>query len=144
MFSDKRRDRDDRDKDKRRDRDKDKEKDKTKYTTQDPALLLSYVYFDQSHTGYLLDKDVEELLHTMGLHLSRAQVGCVKITAVLSSAMGFIYAESDGPTHHSLCVLGNRDKIATRSGIISVESPHRKTSKFEPRNQGSLAWMRDY
>ena len=42
--------------------------------TENPALLLAFVYFDQSHTGYLLDKDAEEVLHTMGLHLSRSQV----------------------------------------------------------------------
>lgn len=43
-------------------------------TTHDPFLLLSFVYYDQTHCGYLLDKDVEEILYTLGLMLSRAQV----------------------------------------------------------------------
>ncbi|XP_074647315.1 cell division cycle and apoptosis regulator protein 1-like [Tubulanus polymorphus] len=49
-------------------------KDKQKLSTVDPALLLSFVYFDTTHTGYILEKDVEEIIHTLGLHLSRAQV----------------------------------------------------------------------
>lgn len=60
-----------------RDRDMNKErkkKDKLRMYTADPALLLSFVYFDQSHCGYIFDKDVEEILFTLGLNLSRAQV----------------------------------------------------------------------
>lgn len=37
-------------------------------------LLMAFVYFDQSHCGYLHEKDLEEILYTLGLHLSRAQV----------------------------------------------------------------------
>ena len=40
-----------------------------KYYTEDVS-----VYFDQNHTGYLLDKDAEEILHAIGLSQSRAQV----------------------------------------------------------------------
>lgn len=42
--------------------------------THDPYLLLSFVYFDQTHCGYIFDKDIEELIYTLGLNLSRAQV----------------------------------------------------------------------
>lgn len=35
---------------------------------------MAFVYFDQSHCGYLLEKDLEEIMYTLGLHLSRAQV----------------------------------------------------------------------
>nr|CAD7264073.1 unnamed protein product [Timema shepardi] len=66
-----------RDKDKKSSLDRDKEKkkkEKVKMYTDDPNLLLSFVYFDQSHCGYIFDKDIEELLYTLGLNLSRAQV----------------------------------------------------------------------
>nr|CAD7572831.1 unnamed protein product [Timema californicum] len=66
-----------RDKDKKSSLDRDKEKkkkEKVKLYTDDPNLLLSFVYFDQSHCGYIFDKDIEELLYTLGLNLSRAQV----------------------------------------------------------------------
>ncbi|XP_075574137.1 cell division cycle and apoptosis regulator protein 1 isoform X7 [Pelecanus crispus] len=53
---------------------KDKEKDKTQMVTLNRDLLMAFVYFDQSHCGYLLEKDMEEILYTLGLHLSRAQV----------------------------------------------------------------------
>ena len=45
-----------------------------KMYTSDPSLLLAFVYFDVNHTGYLLEKDVEDLMHCLGLQLSRAQV----------------------------------------------------------------------
>lgn len=61
-------------KDSRRDRDKDGKKRKVKLYTHDPYLLLSFVYFDQTHCGYIFDKDIEELIYTLGLNLSRAQV----------------------------------------------------------------------
>jgi len=48
--------------------------DKELMYTADRALLLACVYFDQSHVGYLLDKDVEDIIHVTGLQLSRAQV----------------------------------------------------------------------
>jgi len=62
-----------RDKDEKKDKDKDKKK-KEKVVTTDPLLLLAFVYFDQTHCGYILDKDLEELLYALGLNLSRAQV----------------------------------------------------------------------
>ncbi|XP_076250699.1 cell division cycle and apoptosis regulator protein 1-like [Rhynchophorus ferrugineus] len=60
--------------DKKEKRIKDKKnKDKIKLLTKDKHLLLSFVYFDQTHCGYILDRDIEELLHTLGLNLSRSQ-----------------------------------------------------------------------
>ncbi|XP_061491174.1 cell division cycle and apoptosis regulator protein 1 isoform X2 [Rhineura floridana] len=53
---------------------KDKERDKTQMITVNRDLLMAFVYFDQCHCGYLLEKDLEEILYTLGLHLSRAQV----------------------------------------------------------------------
>lgn len=61
-------------KDGKRDKDKDGKKRKMKLYTHDPYLLLSFVYFDQTHCGYIFDKDIEELIYTLGLNLSRAQV----------------------------------------------------------------------
>lgn len=43
-----------------------KRKDRVKLITKDKHLLLSFVYFDQSHCGYIFDKDMEELLYTLG------------------------------------------------------------------------------
>ncbi|XP_043273869.1 cell division cycle and apoptosis regulator protein 1-like isoform X2 [Venturia canescens] len=58
----------------KKDKDKDGKKKKVKLFTHDPYLLLSFVYFDQTHCGYIFDKDIEELIYTLGLNLSRAQV----------------------------------------------------------------------
>lgn len=57
-----------------REREKRLKKDRPKLITVDPHLLLSFVYFDQTHCGYIFEKDIEDLLFTLGLQLSRAQV----------------------------------------------------------------------
>lgn len=51
-----------------------KDKDKKQMVTQNRDLLMAFVYFDQSHCGYLLERDLEDILYTLGLHLSRAQI----------------------------------------------------------------------
>lgn len=53
---------------------KDKDDKKKQMVTYDKDLLMAFVYFDQSHCGYLMEKDLEEIMYTLGLHLSRAQV----------------------------------------------------------------------
>ncbi|KAL3278362.1 hypothetical protein HHI36_013691 [Cryptolaemus montrouzieri] len=73
--SDNSEDEDDRDEDdKEKKKDKDKKKIRVKLYTKYKHLLLSFVYFDQTHCGYIFDKDIEDLLYTLGLNLSRAQV----------------------------------------------------------------------
>lgn len=52
-------------------------------------LLMAFVYFDQCHCGYLLEKDLEEILYTLGLHLSRAQVAIVRATSFLAHKLEF-------------------------------------------------------
>lgn len=73
----------------KKDKDKDKKREKKKYQTREPALLLAFTYFDQNHTGYLLDKDVEEIIHTIGLQLSRAQVKKLVQKVVTRDALNY-------------------------------------------------------
>ncbi|ELU05545.1 hypothetical protein CAPTEDRAFT_214786 [Capitella teleta] len=67
---------DDRDslKERHRSHERERKKEKPRLLTVLPQLLLSFVYFDHMHTGYLVDKDVEEIFHILGLHLSRSQI----------------------------------------------------------------------
>ncbi|KAL8587387.1 hypothetical protein ACOMHN_062121 [Nucella lapillus] len=53
---------------------KESKREKVKYETVDPALLLACVYYDQNHCGYLLERDLEDIVFSLGLDLSRAQV----------------------------------------------------------------------
>ena len=62
-------------KDDKKDRERREKKEKKKMITVDPYLLLSFVYFDQTHTGYIIDRDLEDIINMLGLNLSRAQVG---------------------------------------------------------------------
>lgn len=55
-------------------KDKDSKVERPKYVTAFPDLLLSFVYFDQTHCGYIFEKDLEDLFYAIGLNLSRSQV----------------------------------------------------------------------
>ncbi|XP_025107133.1 cell division cycle and apoptosis regulator protein 1-like isoform X3 [Pomacea canaliculata] len=60
-----------RDKDKK---EKDTKRDKRKFLTVDPELLLACVYYDQNHCGYIQEHDLEDIIYSLGIDLSRAQV----------------------------------------------------------------------
>lgn len=49
-----------------------KKRETKKMVIVDPDLLLSFVYFDSSHCGYIFSNHLEELFYALGLHLSRA------------------------------------------------------------------------
>ena len=51
-----------------------KNKERMKMVTVDPSLLLSFMFFDRNQCGYILDKDLENLILSLGLNLSRHQV----------------------------------------------------------------------
>nr|XP_006625708.2 PREDICTED: cell cycle and apoptosis regulator protein 2 isoform X1 [Lepisosteus oculatus]XP_015197735.1 PREDICTED: cell cycle and apoptosis regulator protein 2 isoform X1 [Lepisosteus oculatus]XP_015197745.1 PREDICTED: cell cycle and apoptosis regulator protein 2 isoform X1 [Lepisosteus oculatus]XP_015197753.1 PREDICTED: cell cycle and apoptosis regulator protein 2 isoform X1 [Lepisosteus oculatus]XP_015197768.1 PREDICTED: cell cycle and apoptosis regulator protein 2 isoform X1 [Lepisosteus  len=50
---------------------------------QPPFLLLSFLYFDQQLSGQLAERDLEEILHSLGLHFTRAQARELVSRAVL-------------------------------------------------------------
>ncbi|CAD5116392.1 DgyrCDS5286 [Dimorphilus gyrociliatus] len=85
---------DEKDDEKRRRRDKKEERRSSpeknvKHYTAIPKLLLAFAYFDQNHSGYLLEKDCEDIIHTIGLHLSRSQIK--KIVQKVSSRDTIFY-----------------------------------------------------
>lgn len=49
-----------------------KKREHKKLMTVNPDLLLSFVYFDQTHCGYIFSHHLEELFYALGLRLSRA------------------------------------------------------------------------
>ena len=90
----------------RKSRSRDKRKhDKVKMVTKDRSLLLSFIYFDQTHCGYIFEKDIEELLYTLGLSLSRAQVR--KLSAKVITRDSLHYRKlTDAPVEEVLAALG--------------------------------------
>ncbi|XP_041426923.1 cell division cycle and apoptosis regulator protein 1-like isoform X2 [Xenopus laevis] len=111
---------------------KDKEKDKKQMVTVNRDLLMAFVYFDQSHCGYLLEKDLEEILYTLGLHLSRAQVKKLFTRILLKESLLYRKltdtATEDGsheetdPLNND--ILGNCSLLpskAVRTGLSTVE-----------------------
>lgn len=75
-----------------RERDRDREasvnKDK-KMVLVKPELLLSFVYFDTTHCGYIFEKDLEDLFALLDLNLSRGQIK--KVLSKLSSRQAIYY-----------------------------------------------------
>lgn len=56
-----------------------------------PQLLLSFVYFDTNHCGYILDKHLEDLFYTLGLNLSRSQIRKVLANLGVSAAPNAVH-----------------------------------------------------
>ncbi|KAK5650094.1 hypothetical protein RI129_001123 [Pyrocoelia pectoralis] len=96
-------------KDKRKtDKDK-KKKERPKMFTKDRNLLLSFVYFDQTHCGYIFEKDMEDLLFTLGLNLSRAQVR--KLVGKVISRDSLHYRKlTDKPKEEDFIVIDDSEK----------------------------------
>lgn len=86
-----------------------KKKEKPKMYTKDRHLLLSFVYFDQTHCGYIFEKDIEELLYTLGLSLSRAQVR--KLVGKVISRDSLHYRKlTDKPKDEDFIVIDDSEK----------------------------------
>lgn len=111
---------------------KEKEKEKKLMITVNKDLLMAFVYFDQSHCGYLLEKDLEEIIYTLGLHLSRAQVKKLFSKVLLKESCHYRKLTdtcTDDGSHEELDaiqedILGNRlflPSITARSGASAVE-----------------------
>ena len=54
-----------------------------------PQLLLSFVYFDTTHCGYIFEKDLEDLFMVIGLNLSRSQIK--KVLGKLATRQAIYY-----------------------------------------------------
>ncbi|XP_078095821.1 cell division cycle and apoptosis regulator protein 1-like isoform X2 [Mustelus asterias] len=53
---------------------KELEKDVSQMVSLRKDLLLAFIYFDRNLCSYILEKDLEQILSTLGLHLSRVQI----------------------------------------------------------------------
>lgn len=97
--------------DEQRERKRDKKRKKQKMFTKDRHLLLSFVYFDQTHCGYIFEKDIEDLLHTLGLCLSRAQVR--KLVGKVITRDSLHYRKlTDQPKDEDFIVIDDSEKDA--------------------------------
>ncbi|XP_022919300.2 cell division cycle and apoptosis regulator protein 1-like [Onthophagus taurus] len=86
-----------------------KKRDRPKMFTKDRNLLLSFVYFDQTHCGYIFEKDIEDLLYTLGLSLSRAQVR--KLVSKVITRDSLHYRKlTDKPKDDDLIVIDDSEK----------------------------------
>lgn len=135
-------DRESKDKD-RESKDKDRERDVKvpNMKTTDPSLLLSCVYFDLNRCDYIAEKDTEEILHTIGLQISRSQVR--KLVKRVSSKEQFNYRKlTDEPevkgeekldSHKEADVVVDVDVLARANEVLTeaplTESPSKTPSK---------------
>lgn len=130
-------------KEKRKDKDK-KKKEKVKMFTKDRHLLLSFVYFDQTHCGYIFEKDIEDLLYTLGLNLSRAQVR--KLVSKVITRDSLHYRKlTDKPKDDDFIVIDDSEKDCNLEElamgnkkllpIFVEEEPDKKKMKLENKEE---------
>lgn len=130
-------------KDKRKDKDK-KKKEKVKMFTKDRHLLLSFVYFDQTHCGYIFEKDIEDLLYTLGLNLSRAQVRKLVSKVITRDSLHYrkltdkpkdddfiVIDDSEKESNLEELAMGNKSLLP----IFLEEQPNTKKQKLENKDE---------
>eukprot|EP00058_Branchiostoma_floridae_P016429 XP_002601917.1 hypothetical protein BRAFLDRAFT_124590 [Branchiostoma floridae] len=109
-------------------RDKDRHsRERQKEFTLDKELLLAFVYFDQSHCGYLLDRDLEEIMHTIGLQLSRAQIRKLVQKVVTRDSLSYRKltdrpaAEKDKPTENLPSMPEDQELAIGNNSYLAVQ-----------------------
>lgn len=97
------------------------------FYTFDPELLLSFVYFDTTHCGYIFEKDIEELFYTLGLNLSRSQTRRVVARAVTRDSLFYrkltdksreVKVEDEGET----ATIAENANALTDSSVVATET----------------------
>nr|XP_033796665.1 cell division cycle and apoptosis regulator protein 1 isoform X3 [Geotrypetes seraphini] len=112
-----------------------KEKEKKQMVTMNRDLLMAFVYFDQSHCGYLLEKDLEEILYTLGLHLSRAQVKKILNRVILKESCFYrklTDASKDGDDYEEL--EASQDDLQGNRLLLPSLPVKREASQTEERD----------
>uniref|UniRef100_A0A2M4A953 Putative cell division cycle and apoptosis regulator protein 1 n=1 Tax=Anopheles triannulatus TaxID=58253 RepID=A0A2M4A953_9DIPT len=64
-------------------------KEKGRVTSINSELLLSFLYFDVTHCGYIFEKDVEDIIYTIGLNLSRSQIRKIVSNATVRDTLHY-------------------------------------------------------
>lgn len=97
------------------------------FYTFDPELLLSFVYFDTTHCGYIFEKDIEELFYTLGLNLSRSQTRRVVARAVTRDSLFYrkltdksreVKVEDEGET--TATIAENANALTDSSVVVAT------------------------
>merc|ERR1719195_2046791 len=97
------------------------------FVTKNKKLLLGYSYFDLSHCGYMECKDVEDILQTLELELSRAEIK--KIANKLATKDQVNYRTlTDGEE-------GVEDEVNTNDARISPETLAKGFKQFVPGSE---------
>uniref|UniRef100_A0AAY4ET01 Cell division cycle and apoptosis regulator protein 1 n=1 Tax=Denticeps clupeoides TaxID=299321 RepID=A0AAY4ET01_9TELE len=105
---------------------------KKQTVTYNKDLLMAFVYFDQSHCGYLLEKDLEEIIYTLGLHLSRAQVKKLLNKPVVRESCYYRKLTDGTKDEPAPCVMP--DSTENLLGNITLTPSHK--TKWEPAESG--------
>ncbi|XP_042200493.1 cell division cycle and apoptosis regulator protein 1 isoform X1 [Callorhinchus milii] len=125
---------------------KEMEKDVSQMVTLKKDLLLAFVYFDRNLCGYVLEKDLEMIICTVGLHLSRAQIK--QLLSKVASQNTCLYRTltdgwegdleklEDKSLISEELLLGNKHLISHCAGVV-VSKPAAGSSKTRARRGDS-------
>ncbi|XP_055630260.1 cell division cycle and apoptosis regulator protein 1-like [Toxorhynchites rutilus septentrionalis] len=118
------------DEDRRR---REKEKEREQVYTADRELLLSFTYFDVSHCGYVFDKDIEDLLYTLGLNLSRSQIRKLMSKAITRDAL-YYRKLTDKPKN----TVEDKEELATDETVSDTKQTDDKASINEDKHNNEI------
>ncbi|XP_062912821.1 cell division cycle and apoptosis regulator protein 1-like [Mobula hypostoma] len=94
-------------------------------------VLLAFVYFDRNLCNYLMEKDLELILSTLGLHITRAQIKQLlgKVCAqnmclyrnLTDGCEGDLVKMEDKSLVTDDMVLGNQHLLPTNTNVIAIK-----------------------
>lgn len=117
----------------------------------DPLLLQSFLYFDQNFSGYVASKDLDDILLSLGLRLTRSQIQKLtkkvisrdvlhyrKLTDVIYSKetkeikiepkFNELPADEELSIGNTALIFGNKEAEATKSAMTSPRATRRGAS----------------
>ena len=102
---------------------------KKKIVTKDKDLLLACSYFDLGHCGYFETKDLEDILTTMNLNLSRAQIKklLTKVTSGKDQQVNYRQFTDKSEDEELVCYIETDDDHLGQGFRAYLSKP--KTSK---------------
>lgn len=110
-----------------------KKREHKKLTTVNPDLLLSFVYFDHTHCGYIFSHHLEELFYALGLRLSRADTTKI-VSKVAPRSLLYRFLSIEIPFVWIGCFLISYfvlfyRKLTDKSKDEKVEAPVKKSEE---------------
>merc|ERR1712156_434523 len=123
-----------------------KESKKLKIVTKDRDLLLACSYFDLGHCGYFETKDLEDILTTINLNLSRAQIKklLTKVTSGKDQQVNYRQFTDKSEDEELVCYIETDDDHLGQGFRAYLSKPKSSKSASSSTNSSSSEGICNY